>query len=351
MKKVILTVLIIMSIVTTSTVAAFKPKTEYTMQVNVTPAYVWGQAAQKWADLVRERTNGLINIKPYYASSLLAGKQTTWFQAVSEGSIDFVVDSTINAAPVVKELNLFSLPFFINTYENLDKILNGETGKRLVEIMDKLGVVTLAWGENGFRQLTNSKKPIRKPEDMRGMKFRVVGSPIFIDIFRALGADAVSMNWADAVTAFQQGAVDGQENPYQVLLGVKIWEYHKFVTNWNYLVDPLIFGVSKEVWNSFPDDIKQIIRQSAIEAAEWERAMARRGLDGEVSIKILQEKFKENPTPLSQVDYVKQQGMTVIDLTPEEIEAFKKATQSVYDKWVAVIGKSLYEMALKDMSK
>ncbi len=351
MKKLGLVVLLLALIFAGLVEAAFKPKAEYTMQVNVTTAYVWGQAAQRWADLVRERTNGLINIKPYYGSALLAGKQTNWFQAVSEGSIDFVVDSTINAAPVVKELNIFSLPFFINTYENLDKLLHGETGKKLVEIMDKLGVVTLAWGENGFRQLTNSKKPITKPEDMRGMKFRVVGSPIFIDIFKALGADAVSMNWGDAVTAFQQGAVDGQENPYQVLLGVRIWEYHKYVTNWNYLVDPLIFGVNKSVWNSFPDDIKKIIRDTAVEVAEWERAMARRGLDGDISINILATKFNETPTPLNQVEYVKQQGMTVIDLTSEQIEAFKKATQSVYDKWVPVVGKSLYETALKDMSK
>lgn len=341
-------------IVTASTIPpkiTFKPKTEYTMQVNVGPAYDWGKGAQKWADLVKERTNGLINIKPYFGSALLAGKQTNWFQAVSEGSIDFVVDSTINASPVVQSLNLFSLPFFINTYDNLDKIENGSAGKKIIEQMEKMGVIHLAWGENGFRQLTNSKRPIRIPDDMKGLKFRVVGSPIFIDIFKTLGADAVSMNWADAVTAFQQGAVDGQENPYGVLIPVQIWQYHKYLTNWNYAIDPLIFGVSKITWQTFPLYVQKAIKDCAIEAAEWEKAMVRRGLDGFKSINILMNKFNEKPEIIDMVGYVRSKGVEIINLTPEEREKFLEACKPVYDKWIEIIGKDLVELAKKDMGQ
>jgi len=340
--------------VTASTVPpkiTFKPKAEYTMQVNVGPAFDWGKGAQKWADLVKERTNGLINIKPYFGSSLLAGKQTNWFQAVSEGSIDFVMDSTINASGVVQSLNLFSLPFFINTYENVDKIENGTAGKMIIDQMEKMGVVHLAWGENGFRELTNSKRPIKTPSDMKGLKFRVVGSPIFIDTFKTLGADAVSMNWGDAVTAFQQGAVDGQENPYGVLLPVQIWQYHKYLTNWNYVIDPLILGVSKQTWDKFPPYIQKAIKDSALEAAEWEKAMVRRGLDGFTSINILKNKFGETPQILDMVGYVRSKGMQIIDLTPEERQEFINATKSIYDKWVPIIGKDIYNAALKDMGK
>ncbi len=119
----------------------FVPKAEYTMQLNVGPAFGWGMGAQKWADLIKIKTGGKINVKPYFSSALLQGKQTNWFQAVAEGSIDFAVESTINSSPVVKSHNLFSLPFFINTYENLDKIENGEAGKKIFEEMEKLGVV------------------------------------------------------------------------------------------------------------------------------------------------------------------------------------------------------------------
>ncbi|MGB9855565.1 MAG: DctP family TRAP transporter solute-binding subunit [Caldisericum exile] len=336
---------------TTPPKITFKPKAEYTMQVNVGPAFDWGKGAQKWADLVKERTNGLINIKPYFGSSLLQGKQTNWFQAVSEGSIDFVMDSTINASGVVQSLNLFSLPFFINTYENVDKIENGTAGKMIIDQMEKLGVVHLAWGENGFRQLTNSKRPIKTPEDMRGLKFRVVGSPIFVDIFKTLGADAVSMNWGDAVTAFQQGAVDGQENPYGVLIPVQIWQYHKYLTNWNYVIDPLILGVSKQTWDKFPPYIQKAIKDSALEAAEWEKAMVRRGLDGFISINILKNKFGDTPNILDMVGYVRSKGMQIIDLTPEERQQFINATKSIYDKWIPIIGNDIYNAALKDMGK
>jgi len=329
----------------------FTPKAEYTMQVNVGPTYGWGMGAQKWADLVKAKTGGKINIKPYFGSTLLAGKQTNWFQAVSEGSIDFVVDSTINASGVIKSLNLFSLPFFINTYANVDKIENGASGQQITSDMGKLGVLTLAWGENGFREITNSKRPITSPSDMKGLKFRVVGSPIFVDTFSALGADAVSMNWGDAVTAFQQGAVDGQENPYGVLLPVTIWQYNKYLTNWNYVIDPLVFGASKQTWDTFPSYINKAIQDAAIEAATWEKAYVRRGLDGFTSINILKNQFKDTTTVMDQVGYVRSKGMQVVDLTSVQKQAFIDATKSVYDKWIPTIGQNIYDLAKKDIGQ
>jgi tripartite ATP-independent transporter DctP family solute receptor len=326
----------------------FRPKAEYTMQVNVGPVYDWSLGAQKWADLIREKTSGRLNVKPYFGSSLLAGKQTNWFQAVSEGSIDFAVESTINASSVIKSMNLFSLPFFINTYPNVDRIENGKAGKKIIQDMEKGGVKFLAWGENGFRQVTNSKRPITRPEDMRGTKMRVVGSPIFIDIFKALGSDPVSMNWADAVTAFQQGVVDGQENPKSILTVVKIWEYHKYMTNWNYLVDPLVFVVNERVWRQFPADIQKAVEEAAVEAAAYEKALARAWLDGDASLKVLRDRFgvKDIPDP---VKMMQDKGMTIVNLAPEQLQAFQDATKSIYDKWIPQIGRDVYEMALQDM--
>ena len=216
--------LVFVLLATQAFAADFKPKAEYTMQVNVGPLYDWGAGAQRWADLIKEKTDGKVNVKPYFGSSLLAGKQTNWYQAVADGAIDFAVESTINASGVVPALNLFNLPFFMPSYEAVDKIENGKAGKMVIEQLEKGGLKFLAWGENGYRQITNSKKEIKHPDDMKGLKFRAVGSPIFIDMFKALGSDATMMSWADAVTAFQQGAVDGQENPKSVLTAVKIWE-------------------------------------------------------------------------------------------------------------------------------
>lgn len=327
----------------------FKPKAEYTMQVNVGPAFDWGIGAQRWADLIKEKTQGKINVKPYFGSSLLAGKQTNWYQAVADGAIDFVVDSTINASPVIKSLNLFSLPFFLGTYENVDKIQNGRAGKKIIEDVEKGGVKFLAWGENGFRQLTNSKREVKTPQDVAGLKIRVVGSPLFIDIFKQLGADPVSMNWADAVTAFQQGVVDGQENPKSVLTVVKIWEYHKYMTNWFYVLDPLIFGLNMKLWERFPQDIKKAIQETAIEAAEYQKALARAYLDGEKSLNLLRTKFKVKEMPIEPFKLAKEKGMIITDLTPAQLKAFQDATKPIYDKWIPQIGKELYDLAVADM--
>ncbi|RLB23284.1 MAG: hypothetical protein DRG73_05565 [Deltaproteobacteria bacterium] len=330
---------------------AGKFKKEYKMTLNVGPQFYWGMGAQKFADLVKEKTNGQINIKPYWGSSLLKGAQLKSPQMVASGVIDCAYESTINSSPVMPEMNIFSLPFFINNFENLDKMEYGETGKAIFKVMDKKGLVGLAWAENGFRQVTNSKRAIHIPADLKGLRLRVVGSPIFIDTFRQLGADPVNMNWGDAVTAFQQGVVDGQENPVGVLIPVQIWQYHKYSTFWNYLVDPVIVYWNKKQFNAFPENIQKAIREAAVESARFEKALCRAGLDGEKSLNILKNEFNYTMKVPEPVKYMESKGMTVTFLSDAERNAFIDATKSLYNKWIPKVGKDLYEKAKADMGK
>jgi tripartite ATP-independent transporter DctP family solute receptor len=326
-------------------------KKEYKMQINVGPQFYWGMGAQKFVELVKQRTNGQIIIKPFWGSQLLKGAQLKSAQLVANGVIDMAMESTINISPVIKEANIFSLPFFINNFENLDKMEYGETGKAIFKAMEAKGLVGLAWAENGFRQVTNGKLAIRTPADVKGLRLRVVGSPIFIDTFRQLGADPVNMNWGDAVTAFGQGVVDGQENPVGVLVPVKIWTYHKYATFWNYLVDPVVFYWNKKQWNKFPANIQKAIKESAEEAAIYEKALCRAGLDGQKSIDLLKNRFDftmEVPEP---VKFMEGKGMTVTFLSDDERNAFIKATKPLYEKWIPKIGEGLYQQALADMAK
>src|SRR5690606_29117982 len=196
----------------TSTAYAANYKSEYKLSIVVSTAFPWGQGAQIWSDLVRERTDGRINIKIYPGTSLVQGDQTREFTAIRQGVIDMAVGSTINWSPQVRQLNLFSLPFLLPDYAAIDALIDGEVGQDLFAIIEKAGVVPLAWGENGYRQLSNSKREVRKPEDLKGLKLRVVGSPLYIDTFTALGANPTQMSWADAQPALASGAVDGQEN-------------------------------------------------------------------------------------------------------------------------------------------
>jgi tripartite ATP-independent transporter DctP family solute receptor len=335
----------------TVSVEAANFKKEYKIQINVGPQFYWGMGAQKFADLVKQRTGGQINIKPYWGSSLLKGAQLKSAQLVANGVIDCAMESTINISPVITEANIFSLPFFINNFENLDKMEYGQTGKAIFEAMDAKGLVGLAWAENGFRQVTNSKLAIRTPADVKGLRLRVVGSPIFIDTFRQLGADPVNMNWGDAVTAFGQGVVDGQENPVGVLVPVQIWQYHKYATFWNYLVDPVVFYWNKKQWNAFPKDIQKILKESAEEAAMFEKALCRAGLDGQKSLDLLKNKFNYTMKVPEPVKFMESKGMTVTFLSDEERNAFITATKPLYEKWVPKIGKELYNKALSDMGK
>jgi tripartite ATP-independent transporter DctP family solute receptor len=325
-------------------------KKEYKMQINVGPQFYWGMGAQKFSDLVKERTNGQINIKPYWGSSLLKGAQLKSAQLVANGVIDCAMESTINISPVITEANIFSLPFFINNFENLDKMEYGETGKAIFKAMDAKGLVGLAWAENGFRQVTNSKLAIRTPADVKGLRLRVVGSPIFIDTFRQLGADPVNMNWGDAVTAFGQGVVDGQENPVGVLVPVQIWQYHKYATFWNYLVDPVIIYWNKKQWNQFPPDIQKAIKDSAEEAGIFEKALCRAGLDGDKSLNLLKDRFNHTMEVPEPVKFMESKGMTVTFLTDDERNAFIDATTPLYEKWVPKIGQALYKQAMADMA-
>jgi TRAP-type transport system periplasmic protein len=335
-KSVLLVISLILVLGFSSTVFSADYKPEYKMSIVVGPAGPWGESAARFADEVRKATNGRINIKPYYSGQLFAGKQANEFLLMKQGVIDFAVGSTINWSPTVKELNLFSLPFFFPNYKALDAVENGEVGKRLFKLMEEKGVLGLGWAENGFRELTNSKRRVTKPEDMEGLKLRVVGSPIFIDIFKAMGANPVSMNWGEALSAFQQGTVDGQENPViSVIIPNKLWQVHKYMTSWNYAIDPIILGVSKQVWDTFDQKDKDTIRKVAQEVVKWQKKGARAGLEGSTAA----------------FDNLRKNGMEVTVLTPAQIKVFKDKTKPVFDKWTQEIGPELVKMAEKDIQK
>ena len=308
-------------------------KAEYRMSLVLGPPTPWGMAGKIWSDLVRERTNGRINIKLYPGVSLIQGDQTREFSALRQGVIDMAVGSTINWSPQVKELNLFSLPFLMPDYAAIDSLTQGAVGKQIFATLDKGGVVPLAWGENGFRELTNSKKPIKSPADLKGMKIRVVGSPIFSDMMTALGANPTQMSWADAQPALSSGAVDGQENPLFLFTILKMHTVgQKYVTTWGYVADPLIFVVNKDIWNSWTKADQEIVRAAAVEAGKQQIVLARKGL------------VEEGKPVLKDIAGM---GVTVTTLTPAEREEFVKATRPVYTKWKATIGPALVDQAEK----
>jgi TRAP-type C4-dicarboxylate transport system substrate-binding protein len=151
-----------------------------------------------------------------------------------------------------------------------------------------------------------------------------------------MGANPVSMNWGEALSAFQQGTVDGQENPVvSVIIPNKLWQVHKYATVWHYAIDPLILSVSKEVWDGFTPQDKTAIMKAADEVSKWQKKGAREGLEGSTAA----------------LDGLRKNGMEVTVLTPAQIKVFKDKTKSVYDKWVKEIGADLVKAAEADIQK
>lgn len=306
-------------------------KAEYKLSTVLGKPFPWGVGGDRWAELVKEKTGGRINVKMYPGTSLVNGDQTKEFTALRQGTIDMAVGSTINWSPQVKELNLFSLPFLMPDHKALDALTKGEVGKTLFDLLATKDVMPLAWGENGFREISNSKHPIRTPADLKGLKIRVVGSPLYLDTFTALGANPTQMSWADAQPALSTGAVDGQENPLAIFVAAKLATLgQKNLTLWGYVADPLIFVVNKEVWASWSKEDQEAVRAAAVQAATEEVAISRKGITAEDD-SLLKE--------------ITAQGVEVVRLTPDQQKAFQTATQPVFDKWAKQIGPDLVKAA------
>jgi len=311
-------------------------KDEYKLSTVLGEAFPWGWGAKRWADLVAEKTEGRIKIKVYPGTSLVSGDQTKEFTALRQGIIDMAVGSTINWSPQVRELNLFALPFLMPDHKAIDALTQGRVGTKVFELLAERDVVPLAWGENGFREVSNSQKPIRTPEDLKGMKMRVVGSPLFLATFNALGANPTQMSWADAQPAMATGAVDGQENPLAVFNAAKLHTVgQKHLTLWGYVADPLIFVVNEKVWKSWTPADQQAVREAALQAGEEEIARARAGISADDD---------------SLLKAIAANGVEVVSLTDAERDAFRQATAGVYKEWSEKIGTELVKQAEEDIA-
>lgn len=315
----------------TSGAGAQTYKSEYKISTVLGAPHPWGVAAERWTSLVRESTQGRINMKAYPGVSLVGGDQTREFAALRQGVIDMAIGSTINWSSQVRALNLFSLPFLMPDARAMDSIIQGDAGRMIFQEIEKAGVQPLAWGESGFRQITNSVRAVRTPDDMKGLKIRVVGSPLFNDTFTALGANPTQMSFADLQPALATGAVDGQENPVPVIHASKMWTLNqKHMTLWSYVADPLIFVINKQAWNSFSEQDRKAVQDAARIAGRELIAAVRKGI---------------TPDDDSLLREIEGHGVQIVRLSAAELKPFQSATRSVYDKWAAQVGKDIVAAA------
>jgi TRAP-type C4-dicarboxylate transport system substrate-binding protein len=291
-------------------------KAEYKMSTVVPPAFAWGKGGEIFANLVRERTGGRINIKQYPGASLVQGDQTRELSAMRQGIIDVLCGAPINWAGTARELGVFTLPFITPDHKALDAVLADKAVMgEFFDLVRKAGAEPVGVGETGFRQISNSKRPILKPDDLKGIKIRVVGSPMYGEIMSTMGANPTFMSWADAQPALASGAVDAQENPLEVFLAAKIHTLgQKYVTKWNYSNDILLFAIANDAWKLWSAQDRKIVRDAGQDAARQQ-------------IGIVRKLFAED------VDRVRALGVDVHVPSAAELATWKAANQAVYAKW------------------
>lgn len=228
---------------------------------------------QKFGELVAARTGGKIKVQELGGGTV--GGEQQQLSSVQGGVLDIAIPSATVMGGVVKEFTLLDIPFSFSKAEQVDALLNGPFGAHLMSKLPEKGLIGLAFWETGFRNFTNSRKPIVNVEDLKGLKLRVIPNPMFIESFNALGANAVPMPFPELYGALESRAMDAQENPFIVILTSKFHEVQKFlsVTNHVYTANPVV--ISKRVWDKLSPGDQKIIRDAAIEAGAFERKLSR----------------------------------------------------------------------------
>jgi len=248
------------------------------------------------------------------------------------------VASASNWSSQFRALSIFSLPFFVPDIDGTAALIRGDLGNLVRDNMDKAGIVTLAWGTSGYRQLSNALRPVQAPADLKGMRIRVIGLPLFMDFFKALGAAPVQLNLTGVPDALQKKAIDGQDNPLSVFTGFKFNEMgQKYLTVWNYPAEPIFIAVNKNVWNNWSRDDQQRVREAA------EQAMSETApiLTSQAAAKAVDET----------VGQLEQAGVQVTRLTDQQKAAFKSAAAGVVQNWSERVGQDLITIANADIKR
>lgn len=299
-------------------------KAEYKMSTVLPTAFAWGKGGEIFCNLVREGTNGRINIKQYPGSSLVQGDQTREFSAMRQGVIDVLCGAPANWYSSARQLTVFTMPFITPNYTAFDAVLNNKAVMSdYFDLVRKAGAEPVGVGETGFRQISNSKRPIIKPEDMKGLKIRVIGTPMYGEIMSSMGANPTFMSWADAQPALASNAVDAQENPLEFFLAAKIHTLgQKYVTKWNYSNEIMLIAIANDQWRTWSEQDQKIVRDCGVEAAKQQMAMVRK-------------LFAED------VDKVRALGVDVHVPTAAEMTDWQTTTRRVYARWKAQINPGL----------
>jgi tripartite ATP-independent transporter DctP family solute receptor len=284
------------------------------------------QGMRRFAQLVEAESGGGLRVRP--RSDALPGspaKQIAAFQAGAPGAPALMLVAGTGLASVAQEFEVLDLPFLVRDGQQADALLDGPFGDALLSRVAPAGLVGLAWWENGFRQITSSGAPIRRADDLRGLRFRVIGEPVFIDTMRAMGADPVPLPFGELYQALKTRRVDAQDNFISQILAGRLHEVQSSLTLTNHSYSPLVLVANAGTWNSLRPDQRRILQAAAIEAGRFQRRLVRD--------EAIQARAR-----------LAEQGMAVDELAPAELAKLRALTAPVRARYLERQGSALWQL-------
>jgi tripartite ATP-independent transporter DctP family solute receptor len=316
-------------LVATSAFAQFTERTiKFTNGINAD--HPVGAGVKRMQEVLDAKTGGKFKMNLFWGGA--AGGDLPATQALRAGTQEMVCTSSSPLVGIVKELGVFDLPFLFANEKEADAVLDGPAGQYFNKKLEAAGLVNLAYWENGFRNLTNSKRAVAKVEDFDGVKVRVMQNNIFLDTFKTLGTNAVPMAFGEVFTALETKTIDGQENPFVTIDTSKFYEVQKYLSVTRHAYTPFLILYSKKLWDQLNPQEQAALREAAIEGQKVQRATIR----------------AQSDTALAGL---KAKGMTVNDVTPAEQKRMFEKVKPVYEKHTASIGVEAINVVFDELKK
>lgn len=289
-----------------------------------------GRAAKLFAEQVEKASRGKMKVRAIGAAAL--GPDTQMQQALIGGAQEMMVGSTATLVGITKEMALWDTPFMFSTAQEADALLDGPVGEKVKAKLQEKGLVGLVYWENGFRNLTNNKRPVTKLEDLSGIKLRVMQNNVFLESFNSLGTNAVPMAFSELFSALETNTVDGQENPFNTILSSKFYEVQKYLTVTNHVYSPWIVLASKKWWDGLSKDEQKVLMDVARASRDFERKDTR-------------------DEAAKAVADLKAKGMQVNELSFAEASRMRNKLTRVYATIGSSVGMDLWIEAQNELAK
>ena len=291
------------------------PETTWNFACSTTETSTWADGGRKFGELMEKATGGKVKVNIYAADQLTNGNQSEGIQALMNGDpVQISMHSNLIYSAFDPRFNVVSLPFVYDSYDDADAKFDGEAGEKLKEILGEYGLHCMGIAENGFRELTNSKREIKSVDDMKNLKVRVAGSNLLMECYKRWGADATNMNWSETYTALQQNTVEGEENPLPAIDAASVQEVQPYCSMWDAIYDCLFFCINQDIYDGLTPEQQAVVDECGQKAVEYERYI-NRSSDNEI---------KER--------WESKNGVTFTEKADMDIDSFKKAVDGV-DEW------------------